>query len=169
MRLSRWFGVRHITARSRQPTPIRPGRHAVCAVDGAAITDRRHPIDAAGISRARAHIPSPGAAAQAAALLSLIADPTRARLLYTLQQVEELCVGDLCVALQLGEDKISYALRLLRTAGVLARRRAGRVIYYRLADDAPPLLRGPFLTELLAMTEFPGRATRLRARSVSTR
>ncbi|MGH8969403.1 MAG: ArsR/SmtB family transcription factor, partial [Actinomycetes bacterium] len=33
------------------------------------------------------------------------------------------------------ETTVSHALRLLRTAGVVRARRAGRQMYYRLADE----------------------------------
>ncbi|WP_432497397.1 ArsR/SmtB family transcription factor [Kineococcus auxinigenes] len=74
-------------------------------------------------------------------MLSLISDPTRARVLYALDLVEELCVGDMALALGLGEDAVGYALRVLRTAGLITRRKQGRVVYYRLVEGFPePLL-----------------------------
>lgn len=73
--------------------------------------------------------------------LSLLSEPTRLRILYALDQVGELCVGDLSVALDVGEDSASYALRLLRTAGLVKARKEGRTVFYRLAPDFPePLL-----------------------------
>jgi len=53
----------------------------------------------------------------------LIADPTRARLLYALNLVEELSVGDLALALDVNEDAVGYALQILRTAGLVTNRR----------------------------------------------
>ena len=49
-------------------------------------------------------------------VLRLLADPTRARVLYALDEVEELCVGGMALALDATEDPVSYALRLPRTA-----------------------------------------------------
>lgn len=49
----------------------------------------------------------------------------------------KLCVGDLVLVLDASPDAVGYALRMLRTAGLVVNRRAGRVIYYRLADDFP--------------------------------
>ncbi len=81
---------------------------------------------------------------QASALsgtLSLLSEPTRLRILYALDHVDELCVGDLALALDLGDDAVSYALRLLRTAGLVTSRKSGRSVLYRLAPDFPePLL-----------------------------
>ncbi len=73
--------------------------------------------------------------------LSLLSEPTRLRILYALDQVGELCVGDLASALDIGDDAASYALRLLRTAGLVKARKDGRTVFYRLAPDFPePLL-----------------------------
>ncbi len=69
-----------------------------------------------------------------ASLLTLLADPLRSRILGGLLISEELCVGDLAMALEATEDAVSYALRLLRTAGLVVRRREGRMGYYRIAD-----------------------------------
>lgn len=76
-----------------------------------------------------------------AGLLTLLADPLRARILSSLLVAPEVCVGDLALALGATEDAVSYALRLLRTAGLVRRRREGRMAYYRLADgNAYPAL-----------------------------
>lgn len=45
-----------------------------------------------------------------------------------------MCVGDLALAPGAPENTVSCALRLLRTAGVVRKRRAGRLVYYRLLD-----------------------------------
>lgn len=69
-----------------------------------------------------------------ASLLTLLADPLRARILGALLTTDEMCVGDLALALDATEDSVSYGLRLLRTAGLVRRRREGRMGYYRLRD-----------------------------------
>ncbi|MCI2237281.1 metalloregulator ArsR/SmtB family transcription factor [Paenibacillus sp. TRM 82003] len=100
-----------------------------------------HPVDPERVARARERLPSADETAQLTAALSLVTDPTRARVLYALDLVEELCVGDLALALGVSEDVVGYALRVLRTAGLVSRRKEGRVVYYRLADGFPePLL-----------------------------
>lgn len=85
-------------------------------------------------------------------LLSLLADPVRARIIYALDEVEELCVGDLALALGATEDAVGYALRLLRTAGMVTTRKAGRVVYYRLAEGFPEPLRDHCLRRLVELT-----------------
>ena len=80
-------------------------------------------------------------AGRLAGLLGLIADPVRSRLLFALSAVERLCVGDLALALGVTDDAVSYALRMLRTAGLVTFRKEGRVVYYSLAESFPhPLL-----------------------------
>ena len=44
---------------------------------------------------------------------------------------DELCVGDLALALDLSEDAVSYGLRILRASGLVERRAEGRTAYYR--------------------------------------
>jgi DNA-binding transcriptional ArsR family regulator len=98
-------------------------------------------VDPASVQRAREHLPPVEDVTRTASVLSLLGDPTRARVLYALDAVDELCVGDLALALDGSEDAISYALRILRTAGLVTNRRHGRVVYYRLARGFPePLL-----------------------------
>jgi DNA-binding transcriptional ArsR family regulator len=57
-----------------------------------------------------------------------------------LHMAGELCAGDLAMAAVAGDDAVSYALRMLRTAGLVSFRKEGRVVCYRLADGFPALL-----------------------------
>ncbi|MFV0259880.1 MAG: ArsR/SmtB family transcription factor [Acidimicrobiales bacterium] len=70
-----------------------------------------------------------------AELFRLLGDPNRIRILVALDGAGELCVHDLAAAVAAPEAKVSQALRLLRTAGVVRNRRDGRYVYYRLDDD----------------------------------
>ena len=74
-------------------------------------------------------------AEQSATLFRLLGDPTRVRILHTLAASDELCVHEIAEAVDASETKVSQALRLLRTAGVVRNRRDGRHIHYRLDDD----------------------------------
>ena len=122
---------------------------------GASEGSHSHPVDPDRVRAARDRLPTGEEAAQLTSILSLIADPTRSRLLYALDLVSELCVGDLALALDVTEDATSYALRLLRTAGLVTFRRDGRVSYYRLAEGFPEPLREHCLKQLI---EFSQRA-----------
>lgn len=105
------------------------------------MTDHGHPVDPERVHTARAE-GIPDAEAQIiGASLSLLVDPLRVRILSALLATDEMCVGDIALALNASEDSVSYALRLLRTAGLVHRRREGRMGYYRLSDgDTRPAL-----------------------------
>ena len=75
-----------------------------------------------------------------AELFRLLGDPTRTRILCALLEAGELCVCDLAEAIEMPESRLSHALRLLRTAGVVRNRRDGRMVYYSLDDSHVRLL-----------------------------
>ncbi len=116
------------------------------------ITDHDHPIDPEQVAHARSRLPSPEDAARLTGLLSMMADPVRLRLIYALDVAEELCVGDLALALDVSEDSASYALRLLRSAGLVTTRKQGRVVYNQLAHDFPQPLKDTCLRQLVTLT-----------------
>ena len=118
----------------------------------AASSDHTHPIDADRVAHAKDRLPTAEDAARLTSLLSLMADPVRIRLIYALDVAEELCVGDLALALEVSEDSVTYALRLLRTAGLVLARKQGRVVYNRLAPDFPEPLRDHCLRQLVGIT-----------------
>jgi DNA-binding transcriptional ArsR family regulator len=99
----------------------------------------------------------PEDASRLAGLMSLLGDPVRVRLLYALDLVDELCVGDLALALEVSEDAVSYGLKLLRTAGLVQTRRDGRVMFYRLADRFPEPLLEHCLRRLLELSRLASR------------
>ncbi|MDT0277936.1 ArsR/SmtB family transcription factor [Blastococcus goldschmidtiae] len=113
--------------------------------------DHAHPVDAERVAHARARLPGREETARLTSVLNLMADPTRARVLFALDMVEELCVGDLALALEATEDAVGYALRLLRTAGLVANRKQGRVVYYRLGEGFPEPLRDHCLRQLAVL------------------
>lgn len=122
----------------------------------AAITDHGHPVDAVRTRRARSGVIGAEDAGRLSDLLALLGDPVRVRLLYALDLVDELCVGDLALALGITDDAASYGLRMLRTAGLVQTRKDGRVVYYRLADTFPEPLLEHCLRELLRLSELAG-------------
>ena len=92
-------------------------------------------VDAARVSAARAQLLPDAELDRLAQLFRLLGDLTRARLLYALLEAGELCFCDLAAATDTPETNVSHALRLLRTAGIVKARRAGRMMHYSL-DDA---------------------------------
>lgn len=113
---------------------------------------RQNPFDPERVARASSRIPAAADIAQLTSLLSLMADPVRLRILYALDVSEELCVGDLALALDANEDQVTYALRLLRTSGLVHAHKQGRIVFNRLADDFPDALRQHCLHQLVQLS-----------------
>lgn len=97
-------------------------------------------VDPGRVAATRARLLSSREAGELAGLFGLLADPTRARILYGLLEAGELCVCDLAAVVEASETAVSHALRLLRTAGVVRNRRDGRMVFYRLEDAHVRLL-----------------------------
>lgn len=116
------------------------------------MADHAHPVDPDRVPAAQDRLIDVEEAARLAGLLGLLADPTRARILYALDVVDELCVGDIALALRATEDSVGYGLRVLRTAGLVTTRKQGRVVYYRLSDGFPDPLRQDCLRALVELS-----------------
>jgi ArsR family transcriptional regulator, lead/cadmium/zinc/bismuth-responsive transcriptional repressor len=113
--------------------------------------DHDHPVDAERVAAARATVVSVADAGRLAGLLGLLADPVRSRILFALSAADELCVGDLGLALEVNEDQVSYALKMLRLAGLVSFRKDGRMVFYRLSDGFPHPLLEHCLRQLLTI------------------
>jgi ArsR family transcriptional regulator, lead/cadmium/zinc/bismuth-responsive transcriptional repressor len=98
-----------------------------------------------------------------AGLFDLLSDPTRLRLLLELRGRDEACVSDLAEVSGATESSVSHALRLLRTARLVASERRGRQIFYRLADEHARVVLDATLTHLRT-AHAPSAAGRSRAR-----
>jgi ArsR family transcriptional regulator, lead/cadmium/zinc/bismuth-responsive transcriptional repressor len=69
-------------------------------------------------------------------LFATLADPSRARIVHLLAITsQELCVCDIALVLGMSVSALSHQLRFLRERGAVGRRKAGRIVYYRLIDD----------------------------------
>ena len=82
-------------------------------------------------------------------LCKCLADDTRMRLVLLMFRYGELCVCDLVEALQLPQPTVSRHLAQLRSAGLVADRRAGQWVHYRLHDKVPAWV--PAVIEELAV------------------
>jgi ArsR family transcriptional regulator, lead/cadmium/zinc/bismuth-responsive transcriptional repressor len=118
--------------------------------------DHDHPVDPGRVAAAQASLISEADARRLADLLALVADPVRSRILISLGSVGALCVGDLALALGASEDAVSYALKLLRTAGLVSYRKEGRAVFYRLAEGFPHQLVEHCLRQLLTISSRAG-------------
>jgi len=67
-------------------------------------------------------------------LFKILGDPTRTKILWALDQ-NEMCVCDIANALDMTKSSISHQLAILRTAGIVKYRRAGKEVYYMLDDE----------------------------------
>jgi ArsR family transcriptional regulator len=86
-------------------------------------------------------------------LLRALAEPIR------LQVIEALAGGERCVCelteeLDVAQSKLSFHLRVLKQAGLLADRQSGRWVYYRLRREAIERLQ-TWLGELAAQGATP--------------
>jgi len=73
--------------------------------------------------------------ARAARLFHALSDETRLRILERLRRGER-CVCDLSDALEAAQSRLSFHLRILKDAGLVTDRRAGRWSYYATSPEA---------------------------------
>lgn len=89
---------------------------------------------------------------------SALADPTRRRILALLQEGGERCVCVLYETLELPQPKVSRHLGVLRAAGIVATRREGLWIHYRLHPDLPDWARRVLVAVAESMEAADGQA-----------
>ena len=73
------------------------------------------------------------AALRLAETFKVLGDATRVRIIHALS-LEELCVCDIARLLGTTKSAVSHQLRMLRGAGAVRYRKAGKIVYYSLAD-----------------------------------
>ena len=85
----------------------------------------------------RQHLLTSETAQSVADLFAVLSDPTRLQVVYALLHAptEGLCVCDIAAGLGRDDTTISHQLRVLRSHHIVAMRKVGRVVYYRLIDD----------------------------------
>jgi DNA-binding transcriptional ArsR family regulator len=89
--------------------------------------------DCGGVEQARSSLISSETAADVAQLFKALSDPTRVRIISVLIG-HELCVHSIVDVLGMTQSAISHQLRTLRALRIVRARRAGKHIYYTLAD-----------------------------------
>jgi DNA-binding transcriptional ArsR family regulator len=77
---------------------------------------------------------SPIQAGGLASVFKVLANDTRLRLLHALVRADELCVTELATAVGMKPQAVSNQLQRLSDLGILASRRDGTSVYYRLVD-----------------------------------
>jgi ArsR family transcriptional regulator, lead/cadmium/zinc/bismuth-responsive transcriptional repressor len=90
----------------------------------------------------RRNVVATDTALRIASLFAVLSDPTRLQVMYALLRAKsgELCVGDLATGLGRDDTTISHQLRVLRNQQIVAMRKVGRIVYYRLVDEHIRLL-----------------------------
>lgn len=83
---------------------------------------------------------------------SVLGEPTRLRILHALCR-EEKCVNEIIKVTGLAQANVSRHLGLMYQAGLLARRREGTQIFYRVADPMYVQLCRTATTQLAGRTE----------------
>lgn len=81
---------------------------------------------------------SPMQAGEMSGLFKVFANDTRLRLLHELVRQDEACVSDLAESLGMSAQAISNQLQRLTDWKVLASRREGNCIYYRIVNPCVP-------------------------------
>lgn len=69
-----------------------------------------------------------------AELFKIFGDTTRIKILCALFE-SEMCVCDIAELLNMTQSAISHQLRVLKSAKLVKNRKAGKVVFYSLADD----------------------------------
>ena len=79
-------------------------------------------------------MPKPELFNKLAEFFKIIGDPTRTKILFTLDQ-NEMCVCDIANVLNMSKSSISHQLATLRKSGIVKCRKQGKEVYYTLDDD----------------------------------
>jgi DNA-binding transcriptional ArsR family regulator len=103
---------------------------------------QEHFIHPEHVLAVRRNLLSTDKATRVASLFAVLGDPTRLQVVHALLSAPtgELCVYDLAAGLGRDDTTISHQLRVLRNLQIVAMRKVGRVVYYRLIDDHIRLL-----------------------------
>jgi DNA-binding transcriptional ArsR family regulator len=114
----------------KQLKGVKPSELDLCDVDV---------IHIAAVRKAVAALPDEHNVGRAAEVLGLLGNATRLKILFALgargsEHAGELCVCDLAYVAHASKSMTSQQLRLLRTAGLVHQRRAGKLVYYSLAE-----------------------------------
>lgn len=86
------------------------------------------------VARVQAKMPQEEPIYEVSELFKVFGDSTRSRIICALH-IEEMCVNDLAVLLNMTQSAVSHQLRILRQSRLVKSRKDGRVVYYSLDDD----------------------------------
>ena len=86
------------------------------------------------VNQVRDKMPQEESLYDLAELFKVFGDPTRIRILWTLNEAE-MCVCDIAVLLNMTQSAISHQLRVLKQANLVKNIKKGKVVYYSLVDN----------------------------------
>ena len=111
--------------------------------------DRSSHASAESVDQERPLLPEESAAVLEA-VFKMLGNRTRLRMIYALTRAGEMCVTELAEALEMKPQAVSNQLQRLTDRGILASKRTGINIYYRVVDRCVVSLldRGIFLKEV---------------------
>lgn len=105
--------------------PLEEGEDLCCELPHARHSDPANPFQTETLTVEQAQ--------RMSEFLGFLADTNRLRLLSMLAN-QEMCVGDLAIALSMNESAVSHQLRTLRAIRLVNFRKQGRHVFYRLQD-----------------------------------
>ena len=97
-------------------------------------TCENHVVHEEIVESIRARLPEDVIFAKTAVFFKALCDETRLRIIWALDQ-GEMCVCDLADTLGMSPSAISHQLSTLKIASLVKSRRAGKEVFYSLADD----------------------------------
>ena len=85
------------------------------------------------VSRVRERIPDEEEYAELSEFFKIFGNPTRLKII-SLLAIEDLCVCDICDALDLNQTTVSNQLRILRANNIVKYQKEGKMARYSLTD-----------------------------------
>ncbi|AMQ19603.1 ArsR/SmtB family transcription factor [Thermococcus peptonophilus] len=87
------------------------------------------------ILEAQAKLPDEETVLEVADFFGALGNPTRLKILLALMEAGELCTCDLSAVTKLSVSAISHQLRILKDRKIVAYRKEGKNVFYRLDDE----------------------------------
>ena len=139
---------RHATSPQRGTWALRPkvagkrGFHKIGSTDDTSLADARRKAlllkaelaESTPAPIKQRPLLSPIQAGGLASVFKVLANDTRLRLLHALVRADELCVSDLAASIGMKPQAVSNQLQRLSDLGILASRRKGNNVHYRVVD-----------------------------------
>lgn len=97
------------------------------------------------------HMPEPEFFSESAEVFQQLGDSSRLRILWILCHCEE-CVNNIAAAVGMSNAAVSHHLKSLRLHGIITSRRAGKEVYYTLADTSMAHLTHKMIDDFFQIT-----------------